>query len=342
MTDPTSSAPTFAGMHLISEDAVAETPVRVAVDALEAALREGLDPERETPRSRLATQTGEMLIMPATRGGYSGCKLLSSTPDNASRGLPLIQGAFLLFEDPGQRPVAVIDGTALTNLRTPAVSALAVRHLLTRSTGEPLRLTVFGTGPQARGHVEAMCALHEISEISLVGRDSSRRDRLAARLDRTGTPVRVYGPGSCTEAVTGADIICCCTSASTPLFDGALVKPDAVVVAVGSHSPHAREVDDTLVARAGVVVESRASTLREAGDVIIPLAAGVVRPEDLHPLRDVVTGRAQVPAGGPRLFKGTGMPWQDLVVGVEVYRTHRARRSPAAASDPAPGLPAEV
>ena len=184
----------------------------------------------------------------------------------------------------------------------------------------PLRLTVFGTGPQARGHAEAMLALYEISEVSLVGRDSARRDRLAAHLADTGVPVRVSGPDASAAAVARADVICCCTSAPAPLFDGTLVKADAVVVAIGSHSPRMREVDDTLVNRASVVVESRASVLREAGDVVIPLAAGVVREEDLYPLRDVVTGSVQLPTGGPRLFKGTGMPWQDLVVGAEIYR----------------------
>lgn len=317
---PAPPAPLFAGMHLISADAVEQVPIRVAVDALETALRDGLDPERDTPRSRVTTQAGELLIMPSTRGGYTGTKLLSSTPDNAGRGLPLIQGAFLLFEGVEQRPAALIDGIALTNLRTPAVSALAVRHLLPRTAAGPLRLTVFGTGPQARGHVDAMLALHEVGEVTLVGRDSPRRDRFAARLAGTGVPVRVHEPGSST-AVTEADVICCCTSSPTPLFDGALVKADAVVVAIGSHSPRTREVDDALVTRASVVVESVASTLREAGDIVIPLAAGVLREADLYRLRDVATGRGELPAGRPRLFKGTGMPWEDLVVGVDIYRT---------------------
>lgn len=319
----------FAGMRLISADAVAEIPIRDAVDALETALRDGLDPERDTPRSRVATQAGELLVMPSTLGAFTGVKLLSSTPDNSRHGLPLIQGAFLLFEGPEQRPAALIDGVALTNLRTPAVSALAVRHLLPGAVADPLRLTVFGTGPQAGGHAEAMLALFEISEVALVGRESARRDRLAAHLADTGVPVRLCGPDASAAAVAEADIICCCTSAPAPLFDGALVKADAVVVAIGSHSPHTREVDDTLVNRASVVVESRASALREAGDILIPLAAGVVREEDLYALRDVVTGSAQLPAGGPRLFKGTGMPWQDLVVGADIYRRHVAARDGA-------------
>ncbi|SCL29458.1 ornithine cyclodeaminase [Micromonospora rhizosphaerae] len=312
----------FAGMHLISADAVAQMPIRGAVDALETALRGGLDPEQDTARSRVATQVGELLVMPSTLGTLSGSKLLSITPDNPRHGLPLIQGNFTLFEGPEQRAAALIDGVALTNLRTPAVSALAVRHLLPGGVADPLRLTVFGTGPQARGHAEAMLSLHEIGEVSLVGRDSERRDRLAAHLADTGVPVRVSGPDASAPAVAQADIICCCTSAPAPLFDGTLVRPDAVVVAIGSHSPRMREVDDTLVKRAGVVVESRANALREAGDIVIPLAAGVVREGDLYPLRDVVTGSAQLPTGRPRLFKGTGMAWQDLVVGAQIYRNY--------------------
>ncbi|RZU76185.1 ornithine cyclodeaminase [Micromonospora kangleipakensis] len=308
-------------MHLISGDDVAEIPIRDAVDALETALCGGLDPEQDTPRSRVTTEAGELLVMPSTLGAFSGVKLLSSTPDNPRRGRPLIQGAFILFEGPEQRAAAIIDGVALTNLRTPAVSALAVRHLRPE-VADPLRLTIFGAGPQARGHAEAILALYEISEVSLVGRDSARRDRLAGHLADTGVPVRVSGPDASAAAVAQADIICCCTSAPAPLFDGSLVKADAVVVAIGSHSPHMREVDDRLVNRASVVVESRASALREAGDVVIPLAAGVVREEDLYALRDVVTGSAQLPTGGPRLFKGTGMPWQDLVVGAEIYRSY--------------------
>ncbi len=106
---------------------------RAAVDALEAALVSGFDPEQDAPRSRLTTGTGELLLMPATLGELSGAKLLSLTPGNQERDLPAVQGAYLLFEGPGQRPVALLDGAALTDVRTAAVSALAVRHLLPRS-----------------------------------------------------------------------------------------------------------------------------------------------------------------------------------------------------------------
>lgn len=287
---------------------------RGAVDALEAALRSGFDPEQDAPRSRLATDAGELLLMPSTLGEVSGVKLLSLTGDNPQRGLPVVQGAYLLFEGPGQRPVALLDGAALTDVRTAAVSALAVRHLLPGPVGRPLRLVVIGAGPQARAHVETMRALHDLADVTLVGRDPTWVAALAAEVGAT------VGD---TSSVAEADVICCCTSATTPLFAGDLVGDDAVVVAIGAHHPGARETDDVLVRRAAVVVESRRSALAEAGDVVLPLEGGVIDESDLIALRDVVTGDVTLTPGQPRLFKGTGMSWQDLVVAAAEVRARR-------------------
>ena len=328
MTSPAQDASrvalaTFAGMALVSaEDVARTTSTTAAVDALEEALLGGLDPERDAPRSRLTTATGELLIMPSTLGDLSGVKLLSSTPGNTE--LPLIQGAFLLFEGPGQRPAAVVDGIALTNLRTPAVSALAVRHLAPTPSG-PERLTVFGTGAQARGHALALLETRTVADVTLVGRRPEPLERLAREVRAAGALVTTRPLEDAAAAVQDADLICCCTASPTPLFDGSLVKDGAVVVAMGSHFPDAREVDDALVRRASVVVESRASTLREAGDVVIPLASGALVEDELVTLHEVVTGRAQLDGTGPRLFKGTGMPWEDLVVASAIYRAATGR-----------------
>lgn len=226
----------FAGMRLISAEDVALTMFTAAMESLEAALLAGFDPENDAPRSKMSTAAGEILLMPSTLGNFSGVKLLSSTPGNSVRQLPLIQGAFVLFEGPGQRPAAIIDGSALTNLRTPAVSALAVHHLAPAPTA-PERLTVFGTGPQARSHALALCDIRDIAEVALVGRNRRAAEEIAADVAETGTPTVVYALDDCAEAVAQADIICTCTSAVTPLFDGTLVKDDAM----GSHHPDARE-----------------------------------------------------------------------------------------------------
>ncbi|QIK68105.1 ornithine cyclodeaminase family protein [Nocardioides sp. HDW12B] len=294
-------------------DALRLTP-RGAVDALEDALRSGFDPEDDPPRSRVATAAGELLLMPSTLGDVSGVKLLSLTGDNPQRDLPVVQGAYLLFEGPGQRPAALVDGAALTDLRTSAVSALAVRHLLPRSDDRPLRLVVLGAGPQARAHVTTLRTLHDLASVTLVGRAP---DTVAALAQELGAAVGDV------SAVAEADVVCCCTSATTPLFDGDLVRDDAVVVAIGSHHPGARETDDVLVRRSAVVVESRRSALAEAGDVVLPIDAGVLDVADLVTLREVVTGAVVLPEGRPRLFKGTGMSWQDLVVAAAELHARR-------------------
>lgn len=125
------------------------------------------------------------------------------------------------------------------------------------------------------------------------------------------------------DAVADADIIVCCTGATEPLFDGSLVKETAVVVAIGSHEPDSRELDDILMARASIYVESLSSSLREAGDVVRALASGAITgPEHLNTLADLVHGRKPRPSGKPAVFKTTGMPWQDLALAAAVYEAY--------------------
>src|SRR5581483_4666767 len=120
----------------------------------------------------------------------------------------------------------LLDGIALTTLRTAAVSALAVRRL---AQPDARRLAVFGRGPQARAHVAAIGLVRPIDQVDMVGRGDGNADELVA-----------------------ADVICCCTTAREPLFDGARVADHATVVAIGSHEPEARETDDELARRATI------------------------------------------------------------------------------------------
>jgi ornithine cyclodeaminase/alanine dehydrogenase-like protein (mu-crystallin family) len=252
--------------------------VAAAADALEAALEAGLDPEAQPARTILPAGEGELLVMPAAFGPVAAVKLVTVGPTE-----PRVQGICVLFDAATLAPVALVDGIALTNLRTAAVSLVAVRQL---AAPDARRLVVFGRGPQAHAHAEAL----GLAEVELLGRDDPRQD----------------------ELVAVADVICCCTTAREPLFDGSLVADHACVVAIGSHEPAARETDDRLAARATVVVESRASALREAGDVIGAIEAGVLPEDELVTLSELVRG-AEIPAG-PRLFKSTGMAWEDAVV----------------------------
>lgn len=259
--------------------------------------------------------------MPATTQQVTGVKIAGVAPDNPSRDLPRITGSYLLLDGPTLLPLALLDGAALTTLRTPAVSALAVRHL----TGPVVHhLVLFGTGPQAYGHLDAVLAERQVERVTVVGRTAHRAEALAAHARRLGVDARTaQAPGD--AEVATADLVLCCTTSATPLFDGALVPDGATVVAVGSHTPDAREVDTALVARSAVIVESRSAALSEAGDLLIPMAEGAFRAEDIHAnLAELVTGRAPggAPAGfeGPRFFKSVGMGWEDLAVAAAVHR----------------------
>lgn len=293
-----------------------------AADALAGVLLAGLDPETCPPRSALPVPGGgELLLMPAATGAYAGVKIAGVAPGNPARGLPRITGSYLLLDGPTLRPVALLDGAALTTLRTPAVSALALRHLA--PAGRPLRLLIFGSGPQAYGHLEAVHAMRQLAEVVVVARAGSPgsaagAEKLAAHARGLGVPAR---PGAAAE-VADADLVICCTTSREPLFDGRLIAPGATVVAVGSHEPDAREVDTALVRRAAVYVESRAAALREAGDLLVPEAEGAIGAGHISgTLADLVAGR--MPGAGaascPQLFKSVGMAWEDLAVAVALF-----------------------
>jgi ornithine cyclodeaminase/alanine dehydrogenase-like protein (mu-crystallin family) len=296
-------------------------------------LRDGLDPERDGRRTRLATGAGELLLMPSTNARYTGAKLVTVAPGNPAAGLPLISGVYVLFDGPTLRPVAVLDGSALTALRTPATSALAVRHLVAPGSA---RLALFGTGVQAEGHVRALAAVLDRQHVDVVGRTPEHVERLVARIRATGLSASAATPA---DAIPHADVVARTTSATEPLFDGARLADHALVVAIGNHSPTVREVDATTVLRSWVVVESVTSALREAGEVVLPVAEGALRAQDLTPLADAVRGTAAVPLDRPRLFTGTGMPWQDLATAGAVLDAARAL-SPAAGPGPGPRPPA--
>jgi ornithine cyclodeaminase len=175
-------------------------------------------------------------------------------------------------------------------------------------------VAAIGAGPQAIGHVrtlrEALAGDRPIGRVRFLVRDPARA---AAALPPDDVVVPLGGTAAA-DALRAADVVVCATSAREPLFDSALIGAEAVVIAVGSHEPDAREVDAALCRRASVVVEDVGTALREAGDIVLAVAEGAIEPADLVPLADVATGRFQPPPGRPVLFKSVGMSWEDLVV----------------------------
>jgi ornithine cyclodeaminase/alanine dehydrogenase-like protein (mu-crystallin family) len=292
-------------VRYLDADAVAALGPAAAVRAVTDALRGGLDPAADPPRLPVGLAHGQFLLMPSETAAAAGVKVATVAPDNPARGLPRIQAAYLLFDRETLALRAVLDGTALTTLRTPAVSVAAVLPAL---PDRPLRVAVVGAGPQATGHVAALAAVRRLQAADHLVRDPSRTplDAVALGSPRAG------------EALRSADVVVCATSARSPVFDSGLLRDDVVVVAVGSHEPDARELDAPLLGRATVVVEDVATALREAGDVVLAIAEGALTAGDLVPVREVVTGAVAAPTDRPLVFKSVGMSWQDLVVATAV------------------------
>lgn len=304
-----------------------------AVDVLERALGPGgVDPESDGPRLSVPVRDGELLVMPAGAPGYAGVKAVSVAPQNAAAGHPTVQGLYVLFGGERLAPLAVLDAAELTLIRTPATTALAVRHLLAARPGGPQpggpeqpdgtprvgRLLVLGTGPQAERHLRLLTAMLSPTEVVVVGRRPAAVAELVRRCARDQITVRAGSPVD----VGGADVVVCATSSRVPVLDDALVGPDAVVCAVGSHGADRWELPPALVRRADVVVEGRASALREGGNLLAARTAQEWGTMELGNLADLVAGHVLRHPGRPAVYSGVGMAWEDLAVACHLYEKH--------------------
>ena len=298
---------------LDADDVFRALPWHLAIATLRQALRDGLDPAGQPVRNSVKTAHGELLIMPAEFGGATGVKVLSVAPENSAHDKPVIQASYVLMDSLTLTPRAIVDGAALTTLRTPSLAAVAVDTLAEESAH---RLVVFGAGPQAEGHVHAIRAVRPIDDVRIV----ARTDRSAQNLvNRLGAQAIAASVGTAND-VSDADIVTAATSSAVPLFDSALLPERAVVTAVGSHHPARRELDSALLGRAVVVVEDVATAMREAGDVIIAVADGELTEAELIPIGDLLRNPPRPGSrSGPAVFKSVGQGWQDLVLAQAAY-----------------------
>jgi len=306
----------IADLTLVSARSIAErVTMSGAIAELQRLLRAGFDPEQDLPRGILDVPNGQLLLMPAAIEGAVGQKFATVAPGNPDRGLERIQGLYILLDGETLAPTAILDGTALTSLRTPAVSASVVDLLAEPDAGD---LVVFGTGPQAVRHVEALQAIRPLRTVRLIGRDQDRT-RQAVEAARAIAPDAQILTGT-PDDVRTADLIVCATTASEPLFPASDARDDATIVAIGSHEPAKAEVHPDLVGRSQVIVESRRVALSEAGDVIRAIEAGTTTADDLVTMHDLFTGAVAPATDRPRIVKTCGMGWQDLAVARLVIR----------------------
>jgi ornithine cyclodeaminase/alanine dehydrogenase-like protein (mu-crystallin family) len=280
------------------------------IDAVEQAYRDVAGGRDASPaRSRVAMPNGDLLLMPGLRRGGLGAsvKLVTVTPANAARGLPTIQAVVVWIDAETGAPLALLDGTELTAMRTGAGTGAATR-LLARADASVLAL--IGAGAQALWQVRAVMAVRPIREVRIYARGPTR-DALAARLS---VSARVVAVGSAREAIDGADIVCCATTSNDPVLDAAWVCPGTHVNAIGAFRPDMVELPAELFRRAALVsVDSRGAALAEAGDVLAANAAGDLVEGDL-----IEIGSLPPDYAGTRdpeaitIFKSVGLAIQDV------------------------------
>ncbi len=286
-------------------------------DATEAALAELGRGEAATTMRVRASIGGAMAsamaaVLPSQ--GILGGKLYSTVEGR-------MQFMVTVFSLEGT-PLALVDGNALTEVRTAAATAVAIRHL------RPERARVaalFGTGHQAWPHLQALAAELELDEVRLVGRNVGQVNRLQVRALEAGIPARVVADPA--VAVEAADVVVTVTSAERPLFPGVALRDGALVCAVGSTKPHRRELDGDAVARADtVVVDSVEGAPTECGDLIHAVNEGCFAWDRMTALSEVVAGEIVVPRPdrGIVLFESLGIALQDLAAAAVVLRRYGA------------------
>ncbi|MFG1214896.1 ornithine cyclodeaminase family protein [Xanthobacter flavus] len=255
---------------------------------------------------------GRLLTMPAWRPGQVfGVKLVNVFPTNGARGLGAVHGVYALFDGSTGIPTAIIEADALTNRRTAATSALA-STFLSRMDSETL--TLVGTGNLAFQLAQGHCAVRPIRRVLVWGRSSERATAMAANLAALGLPAEPVSDLS--AAVAAADIVTSATTSNDPLVLGQDVKPGTHVDLVGAFTPTMRESDDALIRASDVYVDTYAGALGEAGDLLLPVAAGVWSTDQVKADLYELCGGTKEGRTDPKaitLFKSVGASIEDLV-----------------------------
>ncbi|HXA68596.1 MAG TPA: ornithine cyclodeaminase family protein [Bryobacteraceae bacterium] len=265
----------------------------------------------ETPGGFYGTMPAYMESPPAM-----GAKLVTVYHDNAHKGLPSHLATIILLDPATGALLATMDGRFITQARTAAVSAVATRYLV---LPDAHKLAIIGSGVQARSHLEALSIVRRLSDIRCWSPTVAHARKFVG--DSRGVPLRHVE--SAQAAIEGADIIVLVTASPTPVISDAWVKPGACVISVGACRPNQREMDPALVARARVIVDSRAAALQESGDIVMGIQEG--RFGEDHIAAELGQVAANPSLGRTSddqitIFKSLGMAVEDVAAADLVYR----------------------
>jgi ornithine cyclodeaminase len=295
--------------------------------SLIAALHEAFRADIETPlrhHHAIARDDGEaaLLLMPAwtkeKAGSFLGTKTVTVFPGNLAKGLGSVAGTYLLMSGDTGEPLVTIDGHRLTLWRTAAASALAAKYLAREDASH---LLLIGAGALAPYLARAHAAVRPIKKVSIWNRSLARAEELAATLAGESFAVEIVSERE--RAAREADIVTCITLSPTPVLEGEWLKAGAHVDLVGAFRPVAREADDAAIRRARVYVDTRRGALKEAGDLVIPMAAGILKEGDVQgDLFELCRGQAKgrMSTSEITLFKSVGTAIEDLAAAMLVWK----------------------
>ena len=298
------------------------TPMPALIAALDAAFAvPPIAPPRHHHEINVsdAEPDATLLLMPAWRPGrYLGIKVATVFPGATRRGEASVQATYLLNDGLSGRPLAVIDGAMLTARRTAAASALSARFLAREDAST---LLMVGAGALAPHLIEAHHCVRPIQSVKVWGRDLEKTQR---RIDTwpCNPDIEIECVEDLQQAVSEADIISCATLSKDPLILGDWLKPGVHLDLVGAFKPNMRECDDAAVIAADVYVDTRAGTLAEAGDLLLPIANGVFSAEDIVAELSDLCARRHPGRRDPKavtLYKSVGASLMDLAAAQLIY-----------------------
>ena len=273
-----------------------------------------------------------MGLMPAHRSSPEpayGLKAVCIFPGNPARGLDAHQGGVLLFDGGTGELRALIDGSAVTSIRTAAVSAVATRAL---ARPDSRVLAILGSGVQAQAHSEAMARVLPFDEARVWSRTAEHAQAFA---DDAGAPFPIEAVDSAEAAVRGADVVVTVTSAREPIVERRWLEPGAHVNAVGSSIPTARELDAATIADAALFVDRRESTVNESGEYLRAVEEKGIGPDHIRAeLGEVLVGSHEGRRSDDELtvFVSLGLAVEDIAAAEYLYQ--RGRNEGAGAAVP--------
>lgn len=296
------------------------------IEAMKAAFSQYSTGQADVPlRSRIAVPDqdgnalGVALFMPAylTQTNDLAVKIVTLFPKNIPNNEPLIYATVLVLDPKSGRPLALLEGSTLTAIRTGAGSGAAT-DLLARRDAQTA--AIIGSGVQARTQLEAVCTVRSIRTVYVYSPNKAHAQAFALEMAGQGSPIPtdIRPVSTAREAVEAADIICAATTATTPVFDGRDVQPGTHINAVGSFTPEMHEVDITTIQQSLVVVDSRESVLEEAGEIINALQTGEITKDHIHAeIGEIVSGTKDGRTSPEQItfFKSCGIAVQDAAAG---------------------------